>query len=552
LTTQWQQVQATLTMPAATSTLRAQIYIPPGVNVDFDDGVLSNNSLSDGGFEAGGVGWQMLSPGSGVGSDANYPGTGEDPSYGGPDFQEANWSTPGGSLYQDVSVNMVQNQSATFSMWLRLRPGVAARGLSANLCLWALVGSNTNACQQLGLTTQWQQVQVTLTLPAATSTLRAQIYIPPGVNIDFDDGVLTDNLLSDGGFEAGGVGWSTLPPSGGSMNLANYQGSSSYPSYGGPAFEEANSSTSGGSIYQDVSVNMSQNQSATFSMWVRLAPGQSETGLTDNLCLWALVGSNTNACQSITLTTQWQQVQATLTMPAATSTLRAQIYIPPGVNVDFDDGSLGAPQTAEAVYIPRNDSPPVISGSTSVGSTLTCTAGVWSDAPTALTYSWSLGGTPIAGADGDTYTITTADDGHALTCVVTASNAAGEATAASEPTSVPTPTASAPTPTGAPATSSGTAPATSTAQGGVDASKTIVSHPRLTSKQLLVKALAACRRISSTKKRASCQSAARHRYQHELRLARQRQRASAIAACKHVKSTDKRRACVSAAERRYG
>jgi hypothetical protein len=39
-------------------------------------------------------------------------------------------------------------------------------------------------------------------------------------------------------------------------------------------------------------------------------------------------------------------------MPAATSTLRAQIYMPAGVNIDFDGGSLGAPQTAESVYPP--------------------------------------------------------------------------------------------------------------------------------------------------------------------------------------------------------
>jgi hypothetical protein len=196
---------------------------------------------------------------------------------------------------------------------------------------------------------------------------------------------------------------------------------------------EANWSTAGGSLYQDVSVNMAQNQSATFSMWLRLRPGVSP-GQSANLCLWALVGSNASACQSVVLTNQWQQVQATLTMPAATSTLRAQIYIPSGVNVDFDDGSLGAPQTADAVYPPIATANPTVTGSTTVGSVMACSDASWDgapDQPTSYSYAWLRDATPISGAGSSTYTTSQADVGHKLSCEITASNAAGSTTVAS-------------------------------------------------------------------------------------------------------------------------
>ncbi len=357
------------------------------------------------------------------------------------------------------------------------------------------------------------------------------------------------NLLSDGGFQGGGVGWQALnPPGGGVTNHVVYENGSL--AREGTHYMEANTSTNGGSIFQDTSVNLPAEASATASVWARVNPGQPLSGQTVVLCVWDL-NSLTNACKNLELTHQWQQVQVTTTMPGAATDLRTQVYMNGEGNMDFDGAVLGAPQTAEAVYVPSNESPPVISGSTSVSSMLACAPGVWSDAPTALSYSWSLDGTPIAGADDNTYTITTADEGHALTCLVTASNAAGEATAASAPTSVPAPTSPASTPAGTSTSSFGTVPA-DVSKGGVDAIKTGVTPPRLSSEQLLVKRLAACRRNKNLKKRTACRSAARRRYQHELKLARQRRLDRALAACKQIRSQSKQRECVSIAEHRYG
>ena len=165
------------------------------------------------------------------------------------------------------------------------------------------------------------------------------------------------NLLRDGGFESGGLGWGVLGP--GSVNYTSYASSSAHD---GQRFEESNTTASGGSLYQDVPVNMQQGQSATFSIWARLAPGTTASGQSVTLCLWALSGGNVAACQNEVLTTSWQQLQATATMPAATGMLRAQLYeSTPGVNYDFDGGSLGAPQTADP---PHAASTPSAQGAT--------------------------------------------------------------------------------------------------------------------------------------------------------------------------------------------
>jgi hypothetical protein len=74
---------------------------------------------------------------------------------------------------------------------------------------------------------------------------------------------------------------------------------------------------------------------------------------------------------------------------------------------------------------PSNTSPPSISGTPAVGNTLTCLEGSWTNSPTGFTYQWNRDGAPIAGATGQTYVVQAADQGHTLTCTVTASNAAG-------------------------------------------------------------------------------------------------------------------------------
>ncbi len=106
---------------------------------------------------------------------------------------------------------------------------------------------------------------------------------------------------------------------------------------------------------------------------------------------------------------------------------------------------LGAPSEgidAEMVLTtatgPTNTVAPSISGSASVGSTLSCSDGTWIGEPLpTFSAGWLRDGTPIPAADGQSYVVTSADEGHQLSCEVTATNASGSASALSAAVSVP-------------------------------------------------------------------------------------------------------------------
>ena len=79
---------------------------------------------------------------------------------------------------------------------------------------------------------------------------------------------------------------------------------------------------------------------------------------------------------------------------------------------------------------PVNTVAPVASGTLTVGSTLSCTTGTWTNSPT-YTYQWQRGGANISGATSSTYVTVSADGGTSVGCLVTATNASGSASQAS-------------------------------------------------------------------------------------------------------------------------
>jgi hypothetical protein len=94
-------------------------------------------------------------------------------------------------------------------------------------------------------------------------------------------------------------------------------------------------------------------------------------------------------------------------------------------------GNLSATQMSNAitnelskVFPPVQTSAPAISGAGTVGSTLTCTTGNWTYAPTSYTYQWKRGVTNV-GTNQNTYLTVAGDSGATITCQVTATNAAG-------------------------------------------------------------------------------------------------------------------------------
>jgi len=80
---------------------------------------------------------------------------------------------------------------------------------------------------------------------------------------------------------------------------------------------------------------------------------------------------------------------------------------------------------------PTSVARPKISGTPLPGDRLRCSSGSWSNSPTSFTYQWERDGRPIPGATGESYSVQISDRAHTLTCAVSASNAAGSATATS-------------------------------------------------------------------------------------------------------------------------
>lgn len=108
--------------------------------------------------------------------------------------------------------------------------------------------------------------------------------------------------------------------------------------------------------------------------------------------------------------------------------------------------------TVVAATAPANTVAPSITGTLTVGSTLTAVPGTWTGNPApTYTYVWKLAGTPISGATDPTY-IPTATGSHTVT--VTGTNVAGNANATSAGVTVNNPAA--PANTVAPAITSAT------------------------------------------------------------------------------------------------
>lgn len=104
---------------------------------------------------------------------------------------------------------------------------------------------------------------------------------------------------------------------------------------------------------------------------------------------------------------------------------------------------------AQQQATPSNTAQPTISGTAAQGQTLTATAGTWANDPTSFTYQWvrcnASGGAPdgsdcatLGGATTTSYVVAAGDVGSRLRVRVTALNADGQATAASNATVVVT------------------------------------------------------------------------------------------------------------------
>lgn len=78
---------------------------------------------------------------------------------------------------------------------------------------------------------------------------------------------------------------------------------------------------------------------------------------------------------------------------------------------------------------PANTVAPAITGTATVGQTLTVSNGTWTNSPTGYARQWTRDGADIAGATGATYTLVAGDSGKMIGARVTATNADGSGAA---------------------------------------------------------------------------------------------------------------------------
>lgn len=96
-------------------------------------------------------------------------------------------------------------------------------------------------------------------------------------------------------------------------------------------------------------------------------------------------------------------------------------------------GKAAYRRAAHAATLPRNTVAPAITGTAQVGQTLTVTNGTWAGNTATYTRQWKRGAVDV-GTGGLTYQPVVGDIGFPITCVVTATNSTGSATATSNAT----------------------------------------------------------------------------------------------------------------------
>jgi hypothetical protein len=222
-------------------------------------------------------------------------------------------------------------------------------------------------------------------------------------------------------------------------------------------------STAGASTLRAASAAAPVNSAAP------MISGTTQEGMT----LSASSGSWTSATD-LTFAYQWQRCDATGGACADISGAAGQTYTLAAADVGHtlrisvtatsSDGSASASSDPTAVVTaadaPLNTAAPSISGEARQGQTLTASAGSWQGTgPIAFGYQWQRcdgsGGScaSISGGTATTYTLTSADVGHTLRVLVTATNLAGSASAVSGATAAVASPGTAPANTKAPSIS---------------------------------------------------------------------------------------------------
>lgn len=194
-----------------------------------------------------------------------------------------------------------------------------------------------------------------------------------------------------------------------------------------------------------VSVNGGTNALATAAV---VPPGAPANTVAPVISGTTTVGSTLTCSQGTWansptgFTYQWQQNGVNISGQTANTYVVASGDLGTTIGcVVTATNSFGSRSATATIAIPPgppvNTVLPVISGSTSVGSTLTCTTGTWTNSPSSYTYQWQRDAVNISGATSAGYVIVSGDQGHVIACRVVATNVAGNAGATASGITIP-------------------------------------------------------------------------------------------------------------------
>jgi hypothetical protein len=133
-----------------------------------------------------------------------------------------------------------------------------------------------------------------------------------------------------------------------------------------------------------------------------------------------------------------------LTDPGGASRDFSHVLTEPGEAFLFGSSPAGATFTPPDDWCranttrpaPENTVAPSVQGVSTLGASLTCAAGEWTNLPNGYAYQWRRSGDAVPGAIASSYAVSAEDVGREVACQVTAANAGGENDATSGPAQI--------------------------------------------------------------------------------------------------------------------
>lgn len=242
-------------------------------------------------------------------------------SYEGDGYLSTNAINTGGSVYQNIS--RATSGSHTLCVEAEVTSLVSS-GASGRMSLWLLGGSyNESSFFDFSNLNHavWQPAKTCVTATTAHSSVRVEFYPTigtPTVGIDAVD--LHQSMALNSGMNVDNGYWTSS-----NANLANYTSNSFAPSYEGNAYLATNTS-SGGSVYQDIAVQMNGGNSFCFEAQLSSLSGYSASG---RMSIWLMGGSYTES-SSIDFVNvphkAWQPAKTCATATTPHSSIRVEFY----------------------------------------------------------------------------------------------------------------------------------------------------------------------------------------------------------------------------------